>query len=107
MSRNREEILNSPTIPSYSTPTTRIIYFDNNDNPNPNLFLFLYYISSVMVYNLSPNSEGEEKLMMDCIFNNFDNIRNNFSAFSRPQLVIVRRDAGRKEIYDFDLVRRL
>lgn len=56
MSRNNEELVNTPTYSSYAYDNSRIIYLDNNGNPTPALFLWLYFISGIIVYNLSPNS---------------------------------------------------
>lgn len=63
VSRNGEELVNCPNLTMATNSGGKSIFLDYNGDPIPPLFSFLYYISSVMVYNLSPNNENEENIL--------------------------------------------
>lgn len=56
-----------PSLVSYTTQGDRIIYLDNNGEPTPSMFMWLYFLSSVMVYNLSPSNYNEEAELLKCL----------------------------------------
>lgn len=45
-----------PNLISYTHGGDRVIYLDNNGDASPSIFLWLYFLSSVMVYSLTPNN---------------------------------------------------
>lgn len=96
MSKNRQDLINSTSLTPFAQSGGRIIYLDNNGDPSPSIFLWLYSVSSLMIYNLSPVNSNEENMLLECVMYVFNSMRPNELHFSRPRLILLRRDADKK-----------
>lgn len=60
-----------------------------------------------MVYSLNPNDRNEEDALLDHLSFVQSHFESDTDDLSLPQLIIVRRDAEKKEIKDRDLIRKI
>ena len=71
------------------------------------IFLWNYFLSSIIIYNLSPSDRNEEATLIDHLSFVQSHLDSEIDDLSPPQLVIVRRDAGEREIKDRELIRKI
>lgn len=69
---------------SVSETEQRIVYLDNNGQPSPAIFLWMYYVSSVIVYSLTPNNFNEESYLLECLVYTHNSLQPEFMGLPRP-----------------------
>ena len=107
MSKNTNALITSPSNLSKTRNNDRIIYFDSDGETSSEIFLWNYFISSIMVYNLNPHDRNEEHSLIDHLSFIQTHLDSDIDDLSPPQLILVRRDSGDKEIRDRDLIRKI
>lgn len=107
MSKKSSPIINSPAQSCLNRNGDRVIYFDGDGATSHEIFLWNYFLSSIIIYNLSPSDRNEEATLIDHLSFVQSHLDSEIDDLSPPQLVIVRRDAGEREIKDRELIRKI
>ena len=93
MTKNAKPVINSPAHNSRTRNGDRIIYFDSEGESTSEIFLWNYFLSSIMIYNLTPNERNEELNLIDHLSFVQSHLDSDIDDLSPPQLILIRRDA--------------
>ena len=100
MAKSSKPLVNSPAHNSKSRNGDRVIYLDTDGEPSSEIFLWNYFLSSILIYNLSPSDHNEETNFIDHLAFVQSHLDSEIDDLSPPQLIIVRRDSRDKGMQD-------